>query len=277
MTLPAEHDRLYLFWRGGNYSQDYETRAASGRWSTPHELIAQPHERPYVKYDTNGRDTIALAFTNGHPRETVTSVYFAEYRDGWLRGASGRKIKRLGAGPIAPSRGDLVYNGHATGVSAWVWDVAIAPNGRPVIVYATFPTRREPSVLVRELERPAPGSRTSLTTAGPSISPKSIEYEYSGGMGLDHSDPSIVYLSRKVANGWEIERWTTPNGGSSWRHSVVVPAAGTQNVRPVVPRGGRPDQAPVVARRLPHLLDLQDVDHVPQWTVKSALRASSSA
>ncbi|HWE33746.1 MAG TPA: BNR-4 repeat-containing protein [Solirubrobacteraceae bacterium] len=239
VTLPAEHNRLYLFWRGGNYSQDYETRTASGRWSAPHELIAQPHERPYVKYDTNGRDTIALAFTNGHPRETLTSVYFAEYRDGWLRGASGRKIKRLGRGPIAPSRGDLVYNGKATGVSAWVWDVAFAPNGRPVIVYATFPTRRNHEYWYASWNGHNWVSHF-LTFAGPSISPRSIEYEYSGGIGLDHSDPSIVYLSRKGANGWEIERWTTPNGGYSWRHSVVVPAAGTQNVRPVVPRGGGP-------------------------------------
>jgi hypothetical protein len=59
-------------------------------------------------------------------------------------------------------------------------------------------------------------------------------------MALDHSNPSIVYLSRAVANGWQIERWTTSNGGYSWRHTVVVPAAGVQNVRPVVPRGGGP-------------------------------------
>ncbi len=239
MVLPSEQDRLYLFWRGGDYSQDYETRTASGRWSAPRELISQSHERPYVKYETNGRDTIALAFTNGHPRETLTSVYFAEYRRGWLRGASGRKIKRLGRGPIAPSRGDLVYDGRKTHVSAWVWDVAIAANGRPVIVYATFPTRRNHEYWYASWNGQHWMSHL-LTSAGPSISPKSIEYEYSGGIALDHSDPSIVYLSRKVAHGWEIERWTTANGGHGWRHSVVVPAGGTQNVRPVVPRGGGP-------------------------------------
>jgi hypothetical protein len=76
-----------------------------------------------------------------------------------------------------------------------------------------------------------------LTTAGGSISPGTIEYEYSGGIALDHDDPSIVYLSRQVHGGWEIERWSTPNGGSSWSRTTVVPADGTDNVRPVVPRG----------------------------------------
>ena len=47
--------------------------------------------------------------------------------------------------------------------------------------------------------------------------------------------PSIVYLSRQVGGGFEIERWATDDGGWHWRHTTVVPAGGTDNVRPVVP------------------------------------------
>jgi hypothetical protein len=75
-----------------------------------------------------------------------------------------------------------------------------------------------------------------MTFAGPSISPGTIEQQYSAGITLDHSNPSIVYLSHKVATHFNIERWMTPNGGNSWTHSTVV-SDGQDNVRPIVPRG----------------------------------------
>jgi hypothetical protein len=241
VILRDEDDRLYLFWRSANYSQAYETRSATGTWGPARELIAQPGQRPYVKYDSNGTNTIVMAFTNGHPRNVLTGIYFAEYRAGWLRGASGRRIKRLGTGPIRPDQGDVVYDANPSGVHSWVWDVAIDHGGRPVIVYATFPTNADHAYWYAQWT----GTRWVshfMTYAGGSISPASIEYEYSGGIQLDHSDPGIVYLSREVAGGWDIERWVTNDGGAHFSHRVVVPADGLDNVRPVVPRGGGPIQ-----------------------------------
>jgi BNR repeat-containing family member len=242
VLLPAEDNILYLFWRGGNWSADYATRLLSGRWSRPHQLIRVPGERPYLKVDSNGRDEIALAFTNGHPRNVLASVYYAAYRTGWLWTAGGRRIAPMGRGPIAPSQADLVYNAQITHVPAWVWDVALDPrSGRPVIVYATFPSAQHHDYWYADWT----GTRWAshfLTGAGGTIAPGTMEFEYSGGITLDHSDPSIVYLSRDVDGGYEIERWTTDDGGTSWHHTVVVPP-GTDNVRPVVPRGW--DQGPM--------------------------------
>jgi hypothetical protein len=62
-------------------------------------------------------------------------------------------------------------------------------------------------------------------------------YEYSGGIALDHQHPSNLYLSRRVSGGWQIERWSTHDDGAHWTYQVVVPAGGTDNVRPVVARG----------------------------------------
>jgi hypothetical protein len=240
VLLNDEGDKLYLFWRGADYSQDFATRTLGGHWSPARRLISAPGERPYVKYDSNGTDAIALAFTNGHPRETLTSVYFAEYHDGWLRGASGRPIARIGH-TIAPEQGDVVYDGNATHVPSWVWDVALGHDGHPAIVYATFPTHDDHEYWYARWN----GSRWVshyLTNGGGSIAPTTVEYEYSGGLALDHSNPSIVYLSRQVGSGWDIERWVTDDGGYHWHHTVVVPSDGTMNVRPVVPRGGGPVQ-----------------------------------
>jgi len=60
-----------------------------------------PGERPYLKVATNGSDEIGLAFTNAHPRDTLTSVYYAAYRHGSLWTAGGRRIADVGCGPIA--------------------------------------------------------------------------------------------------------------------------------------------------------------------------------
>lgn len=236
VRLATESNRLYLFWRGGNWSEDYATRTLAGRWSRAHELISVAGQRPYVKVDTDGRNEVALAFTNGHPRDVLTSIYYAAYRAGSLWTAGGRRIARIDRGPIGPWQADLVYDAHRSQVPAWVWDVALDRRRRPVIVYATFPSAQEHEYWYADWT----GARWVshfLTVAGGTISPGGIEYEYSGGITLDHTDPSTVYLSRQVAGGFEIERWTTPNRGWHWRHTVAVPAGGVENVRPVVPRG----------------------------------------
>ncbi|PZS09564.1 MAG: hypothetical protein DLM64_10300 [Solirubrobacterales bacterium] len=235
LILPAEGDKLYLFWRGAQWGSDYATRTRDGHWSPARHLIEVHGERPYVKFDSNGNDAIGLAFTNGHPRNVLTNVYYAAYRDGALWHAGGRRIARLAGRAIRPKEADLVYNARAGRAPAWVWDVAIGSGQHPVIVYATFPSRRNHDYWYARWT----GGRWRshlITSAGPSISPGTIEYEYSGGITLDHSNPSVVFLSRKVRSHYQIERWNTPDGGQSWSHAVVV-RGGKDNVRPVVPRG----------------------------------------
>lgn len=144
--------------------------------------------------------------------------------------------RSLSSAPIAPRQAQLVYDARATRVASWVWDTAVGPHSRPVIVYATFPSRTNAVYWYARWN----GRRWvshRLTNAGGSISPGTIEYEYSGGITLDHSDPDVVYLSRQVRGGWEIQRWVTTDAGARWTRRTVVPADGTQNVRPVVPRG----------------------------------------
>jgi BNR repeat-containing family member len=235
VLLSAERRRLYLFWRGAAWTADYERRTVTGRWSRAGEVISNPGQRPYVKVDSNGRDRIAIAFTDGHPREEVTSIYYALYRRGWLRHASGRRIRRLNGNAISPGQADLVYDGRATGVSSWVWDVALG-SGHPVIVYATFPSAWNHAYWYARWT----GRRWVshfLTFAGPTISPGTIETEYSGGLALDHAHPSTVYLSRKVRGWFEIEKWTTHDGGYRWTHSTIVRTPGADDIRPVVTRG----------------------------------------
>lgn len=182
--------------------------------------------------------TIAIQLTANRPiaRDVSTSIYYAGIHHGSLWRASGRWITRLSDAPISPDQADVVYDAHRTGVPAWVWDVAFTPGGQPVIVYATFPKPTEHLYWYATWA----GTRWVshlLTDGGGSISPSGIEYEYSGGIALDHRHASNLYLSRQVSGGWQIERWNTRVGGVRWTHHVVVPAGATDNVRPVVARG----------------------------------------
>jgi hypothetical protein len=236
VLLPAEHDQLYLFFRGADWSVDFARRTPAGVWSRSHVAIRAPGQRPYVKVADDRRGTIALAFTGGHPRNTMASIYYAAYRHGSLWTAAGRWITRMGAPPIAPARAQLVYDARATGAPAWVWDVAFGRHGRPVIVYATFP-RRGGATYWYAVYSGRHWVSHRLTDGGGSISPGTIEDQYAGGIALDHTNPSVVYASVQVPGGWEIQRWTTSDGGAHWMHATVVGAGATDNVRPVVPRG----------------------------------------
>jgi hypothetical protein len=236
VMLPAEGDQLYLFFRGADWSVDFVRRSPTGAWTRSHVAVRAPGERPYLKVADNGRNAIALAFTDGHPRNTLASVYYAAYHDGSLWTASGQRIGRLGAPPIAPKRAQLVYNAHATGAPAWVWDVAFGRQSRPVIVYATYPRKRG-AIYWYAVFNGRRWVSHRLTDGGGSISAGTIEYEYAGGITLDHANPSVVYASVQVHGGWEIQRWTTSDAGARWTHATVVGAGSTDNVRPVVPRG----------------------------------------
>ena len=237
VLLPAEGNLVYFFWRGANYSQDYVTRTIDLRWGQSRELISAPGQRPYVKVASNGRDEIAFAYTNGHPRETATSVYYMAYRHGWLWTAAGRRIARMGSGPVAPQRGSLIYDERKTHVHSWVWDVALDRHGTPVVVYTTFPRGGAQDYWYARWN----GKRWVshfLIDGGSTISPGTIEFEYSPGITLDHSNPSVLFMSRKVHGCDEIEKWTTVDGGANWLRLPVVPCRkGVDNVRPIVPRG----------------------------------------
>jgi hypothetical protein len=197
-----------------------------------------PGQRPYVKVASNEVDAIHFAFTDAHPRGTTTSIHHMVYRAGHLYRSDGTHIAALSNAPITPSQASRVYDGPAAGVASWVHDIALDSAGHPVITYATFPS---PSDHRYHYARWT-GTRwftKELTHAGGSISTDPVEFQYSAGITLDHSNPSTVYLSRPIAGIHEIERWTTIDGGTTWRSAAVTAGSTQPNLRPITPRGGQ--------------------------------------
>jgi hypothetical protein len=128
-----------------------------------------------------------------------------------------------------------VYDAVAGGARAWIWDVATDSAGNPVIVYATFPSS------TNHIYRYARWTGTAwvnstITAAGGSIAGASQPY-FSGGVELDHANPSNVYLSRQINGIHEIEKWTTSDGGATWSSVAITSGSLKKNVRPVVPWG----------------------------------------
>ena len=58
------------------------------------------------------------------------------------------------------------------------------------------------------------------------------EPNYSGGIVLDHENPSIAYLSVKRNKVFEIEKWTTLNKGLTWSVDEITCNSKNNNIRP---------------------------------------------
>jgi hypothetical protein len=244
--LSAEK-KFYVFWRGPTLMPTFSTSDDGIVWSAPQVLIQDvgigPGDtRPYCKIAGDGISSIHFAFTDDHPNAAPhNSVYYMRYEGGCFFKADGARIGNMDALPIPHARSDRVYDGGATNARAWVWDLAVDQVGNPVIAYVRFPAETDHRYCYARWS----GKRwlnVEITRAGkwfPQTPPGKAEAEtfYSGGMGLDHSDPSILYLSRETDGVFEIEKWETLDGGKAWKSTSITRNSEQNNVRPVVPLG----------------------------------------
>jgi hypothetical protein len=265
VSLADEGGRIYLFWRGGNGQPSFSFSDEGEYWIHAHTLFRSGGRRPYAKYVSDGASTIHFAFTDGHPRgEPENSVYHALYRDGAFYRADGTRIKDLRSVPLTPEEIDRVYDAGEAGARAWVWDIALDADGRPVIVYAAFPEEDDHRYRYarwdgeRWSDHEICASGSWFPVAKLDLRGRPYYTYYSGGVTLDHDDPSVVYLSREVERIHEIERWVTPDGGRTWESEPITCGSSKDNVRPVTPRGNAPGGPEVVWMH-------GDYDHYTQY------------
>src|SRR4051812_14412330 len=121
VQLSAEGGRMHLFWRGGDWNPAFSTPGDGLAWDPARTLIRVPGQRPYVKVFSDGADPIPVAFPDGHPGETATSLYYARYTAGGWQRADGQAIP---GPPFGPADADRIYDAARRGHHAWVHDVA---------------------------------------------------------------------------------------------------------------------------------------------------------
>ena len=138
-SLSAER-LLYDFYRGlhGSFKPSYSTSADEGStWRTGNVVIDVPLQfkhRPYVRYASDGVDTVHLVYSEAHPRDYDNSLYHVYYRAGQLHRSDGTVIAPLTAGLSSPDLGTLIYRGDSQHV-AWPVDCALV-DGRLVVAYS---------------------------------------------------------------------------------------------------------------------------------------------
>jgi len=265
--LSAESNRIYDFYRGLNdsYKPSFAYSDDAGQtWTSGNIVINVPStqkHRPYVRYASNGTDTIHLLYTEAHPRDFDNSLYHVYYKAGQLYGSNGATLHALSEGLSAPDQGTRIFQGSADQV-AWGVDLMIDELQRPVAVYsvqvgsAGLPTGQGGNDIRYRYAR-WDGSAWrdhALAYAGSKL--YSGEDDYSGLAAIDPTDPNVVFISTNAdpssgaplvsaadgARHYEIFRGTTADSGQTWQWAAVTRDSAVDNLRPIVPppsAGGR--------------------------------------
>ncbi len=259
VLLRNENNRIYLFFRGGyDWKPSFITSDDYGKtWSPPKTIVSKKinniYNRPYTKIVSDGKSAIHFAFTDGHPRdENYNSIYYLKYERGNFYDAAGNKMGDLENLPILQEKLPRAYDGEAARQRAWIWDIALSTEGRPVIAYTTLPEETQHfynwgiwtgTEWKNKLICNAGSAFTGFNRQKQERDP---EPHYSGGIVLDQNDPCRVYLSRPVNDRYEIEEWVTGDGGDSFSGRAVTSKSLKDNVRPVVVRNSPASRSPRV-------------------------------
>lgn len=267
LFLQAENNgrgRLYNFYRGLNasFKPSFAWSDDLGEsWRSGNVVIDVPstfHHRPYVKYVSNGRDTLHWLYTDGHPRNFDNSVYHVVYRDGMLHQSDGQSIRPLAEGLKCPEEGTRLFQGDRDNVG-WVSDLHLSTDGRPHVVFS--------------VQKSSGGLPSGHLSAG-----QDHRYHYAFWSGTEWRDHEIAFGGTRLYAGeddytgniclhpgqldtvflstnadpvtgkplisaadsqrhYEIFRGQTANDGQSWQWESVTRDSKVDNLRPIVPEG----------------------------------------
>ena len=224
--------RTYLFWRGGQWWPAFSRRRDGGKWTPARTLLRIEGQRPYLKLHSDGLRTIHIAYTEGNPGSFVNSVYYLRFEGDALHRADGERVAGIRGLPLAPSAGHRVYDARRDGVRAWVWDVAARRDGRPVIVYALLPDGSDDCTYMYAEWTEGAWRSHKIVNGGARLG------HYAPGVSLDHENPNVVLLSRKIGERCVVERWRTADRGATWHHRRIDTGShGGDALRPIAPRG----------------------------------------
>jgi hypothetical protein len=229
-----KNGQVWLFWRGGSWWPSLSWTTDFRRWKRPRNVVRGiPGLRPYVKYGSDGKN-VYLAFTESHPNLHHTSIRFLRIsQKGKIYDDRGKRVGDVTRGADY-RRAGVVYRYSAARGDAWIMDVAVGPDRKPVVLYVRKP-RHEHRGLYQYARWD--GDRWKKHTIVPAGKGRGGGW-YFGGATLDHEDPSVVYLSRRAGRSRaEVEIWRTPDGGRSWATTPVTRESRTNNWRPISPRG----------------------------------------
>jgi hypothetical protein len=246
-VLNEENNKLFVFGRWIGFKPNMIISSDNGKtWDEQYVIISSepfdPGNRPYVKYYSDGKSKIHLAFTDGHPEvEPLNSVYYCYYENGAFWRADGTQICNLEQLPFSPKDASLVYKPSENSGRAWIADIVVKDDV-PYILYSRHPEKTDHRYHYAHYNKAdSKWEDYEICKAGkwfPQTQPGKTEREsyYMGNLTLHPENPNLVYLSREVNGTFEIEKHETGDGGATWAVTPVTQNSVYNNVRPYVPR-----------------------------------------
>jgi rhamnogalacturonyl hydrolase YesR len=204
-----QENKLYNFFRGIQFNPTFVTSTDGGKtWGDETHFIKSEVKggaRPYCRYASNGKDTVFVSFTDGHPRKVGNSIYYAEFRNGSFWRADGTLIKNLATdGPLRPSEAELVFKGSgemgtrarlSVPDSAWTSSMAIDKNGHPHMAYTLYKSNEDHRYRIATWDGTQWHDR-EVAYGGNCL--YDGESSYTGLIALDPRDPEYAVISTDV-------------------------------------------------------------------------------
>lgn len=139
ICLSGESNRIYLLHRSVHEDPNYlisDDGGESWRYGG-HVLIGRGGYAPYMKYASDGRDTIHFVNTEDHPRNYDNSLYHGFIRGGKIHLSDGRVAADLSTTTIGSLHAwDLtrIFQGDPNN-RAWMADIRLDAQERPVVLF----------------------------------------------------------------------------------------------------------------------------------------------
>ncbi|WP_019540171.1 alpha/beta fold hydrolase [Proteiniphilum acetatigenes] len=251
VMLSEENNRIYLFGRNivrnssGTYSDTRTYCIYSDdlglTWSKEFNILDNLglNSRQYLKVASDNKSRIDFLFTNGHPGEGDNiSVYHMYYEKDNFRQTNGTYITSFEKDiPIGINKINKIYDADATSVRAWIWDIVLDKENRPVVTYALYPSFTNHQYYYARWNGKE-WINTKIVDAGKYITiikpgEKLREPHYSGGIVLDHNNPDKIFLSRQIDDKFEIEKRVIGKNGEQ-RIQLITSNSKADNIRPFV-------------------------------------------
>ena len=239
--------RIYNFHRGVGFNPNHLVSDDDGRtfryggrlFDWPRDPARRGSGRPYVRYASDGVETIHFITTEDHPSHFANSIYHGFLRGGGVHRSDGTDVGQLSTTTqtsLKPTDLTIIFRGDARHV-AWTVDLRLDSTGKP---YAAFSVRGDSNRLHYHYARW--GGRAwrvnRMAYAGAAL--YKAEGDYSGLVALDPSNPHIAYISTNAdpQSGaalphWEIFEGVTGDEGASWRWTALTDDSAHDNLRPI--------------------------------------------
>ncbi|USN99482.1 MAG: glycoside hydrolase family 88 protein [Phycisphaeraceae bacterium] len=249
--------RLYSFLRADGWDPNAMVSDDEGlTWCLAGRLLDWP-DRPYVKYASNGRDTIHFITTDGHPRIFDNSVYEGYVMGGKVYDSFGHAVDDFDSAGLTEKTLTKIFQGDPQNVG-WTVDMALDPHGYPVVALSVqkdgAAIRNNPNEAIALDHRYMYGRFDGkawhvhqMAFAGTGF--YAAEPDYTGLCAIDPNETSVVYISADVdpetglpnvssadnQRHYEIFRGETDDGGESWTWTPITRDSTVDNIRPVIP------------------------------------------